>query len=363
MAVIDLEGGTGTFCRTLAGGLRNCGDEFEISLLLLRESGVRQIDREIFSGIHVIGTTVHGDWRRFLETPMHAWRLRRAIARIPSDVIFTVGTYANLLVPVVARRRNVILSVHTNMTRQLKGVRFAGVIGRLTRWGCRKRLVIVPAEGVAEDLRENFGARNVKTIWHGVDVGAIRSRAEENCAPLQVSGPYMVACGRLTAQKDYPTLLRAYAEARRRGIGEELVIIGNGPDREALQGLARELGIADVVHFVGHMENPFPVMKGARFFVLSSIWEGFGLVVLEAMALGLPCIATDCPSGPGEILEGGRWGMTIKVGDVQGMADAIARLSSAEDLRQSLAERSRQRAQELSVERMVREYRDVFVGA
>jgi len=184
--------------------------------------------------------------------------------------------------------------------------------------------------------------------------------AEEGVLDLPGGRPYVVACGRLTAQKDYPTLLRAYAKARAGGVGEDLVIVGEGEDRAELEKLAESLGVSEAVHFIGHRSNPFGYMKGASFFVLSSIWEGFGLVVLEAMALGLPCIATDCPSGPGEILDGGRCGVLVKVGDEAGLAEAIARLSTSANLRESLSQQSRQRAQELSLERMAGAYRDLF---
>ncbi len=363
VVVIDLAGGTGTFCRTLANGLKRFwGDEFEVSLLVLRERSLVREDCTLFSQIHVIKAEVHTNWRRWMETPIHAMRVKAAIARIPSDVILTVGTYANLLVPTVAPNRRVILSVHTNTTEQLKSGRFPRVIGQLMRLGYPRRPIVVPAQGVADDLKKSFGVRDVKVIPHGVDIARIQELAEERPEDLPTARPYMVACGRLTAQKDYPTLLKAYAKAKTHGITEDLVIVGDGEDRAELERLVDELGATNAVHFVGHQNNPFGFIKQARFFVLPSIWEGFGLVLLEAMALGLPVISTDCPSGPAEILDGGRFGVLVKVGDHAGLAAAITELSKSASTRESLSQLSRQRAQQLSLEQMAQAYRDLLVS-
>ena len=363
LVVIDLAGGTGTFCRALAGGLRRFyADEFDLTLLLLRARGVKPGDEQLFSRIHVIKTEVHTDWRRLFETPVHAWRLRRALKSIDSDLVLTVSTYANLLVPLVSPGRRVIQSVHTNTTEQLKGSRFAGLIGRLMRWRYPKRAIVVPTRGVAEDLQRNYGVAGAKVIPHGVDAEAIRAMAAEEVADVAPGRPYIVACGRLTAQKDYPTLLEAYAMARRRGVEEDLVIIGDGEEKERLERMAQRLSVGGAVHFLGHRDNVFPYMQRARFFVLSSIWEGFGLVLLEAMSLGLPVVATDCPSGPAEILDNGRYGLLSPVRDSAALSEAMVSLGASQELRESLSRQSRLRAQELSIERMAREYRELFIS-
>jgi glycosyltransferase involved in cell wall biosynthesis len=358
IAVIDLAGGTGTFCRTLAAGLkRYFASEFHLSLLLLRERGLIPEDQAAFDDIHVLGSEVHNDWRRVFETPLHLLKIRRAVKGIPSDVIFCVGTYANLLIPLVAPGRKVILSVHTDSTAQLRDARFGGLIGKLMKWRYPPHLLVAPAEGVAKDLKEHFAAQHTRTILHAVDGERIQRLAEQTVADLPAK-PYVVACGRLTAQKDYPTLLRAYAQA---DLAEDLLIVGEGEDRPILEALARELGIEHRVHLLGHRDNPFPYMKPASFFVLSSIWEGFGLVVLEAMTLGLACVATDCPSGPGEILGGGEYGLLIRPGDVEGLAEAMRKLSRNQALREDLGRRSLLRAEQLNLKRMASEYRELLL--
>jgi glycosyltransferase involved in cell wall biosynthesis len=134
--------------------------------------------------------------------------------------------------------------------------------------------------------------------------------------------PVIVAAGRLTAQKDFPTLLRAFAIVRARRPAR-LLVLGEGELREPLEQLVRELGIVDDVCMPGIMRNPFAYMSRATLFVLSSAWEGSPGVLIQAMASGAPVVATDCESGPREILRGGEYGPLVTVGDVGGLAAAI----------------------------------------
>ena len=136
-------------------------------------------------------------------------------------------------------------------------------------------------------------------------------------------GAVILAAGRLARQKDYPTLLRAFAQvARQRHV--RLMILGEGEEKRTLEKLASELAITNRVAMPGFVANPYPWMKQARVFVLSSRWEGFGNVIAEALACGTPVVSTDCPSGPREILRGGRLGALVPVGDAAALGDAIA---------------------------------------
>ncbi|MEJ8795766.1 glycosyltransferase [Trinickia caryophylli] len=169
-----------------------------------------------------------------------------------------------------------------------------------------------------------------------IEIDAIRRRAAESTPSAR--SPFIVSVARLDeGQKDHRTLLRAFAKARaqRPGIGD-LLLIGDGPDREPLAQLARELGIEPAVRFLGFCANPFPYMRAAEMLVLSSRYEGFGMVLGEAMALGTPVISADCPTGPRDLLDGGRAGLLVAPGDADAMADAMLRLATDEALRESL---------------------------
>ncbi|MEZ5628307.1 MAG: glycosyltransferase, partial [Rhodocyclaceae bacterium] len=159
------------------------------------------------------------------------------------------------------------------------------------------------------------------------------------------SVPLVLAAGRLTEQKDFPTLVRAFAVLRR-AQPARLVILGDGRQRKKLEALAAELGVADDIDLPGFTPNPYAWMAKANLFVLSSAWEGSPNVLTEALALGVPSVATDCPSGPREVLAGGRFGALVPVGDAAGlgqaMIDTLAAPLPAEVLKSAVAEYSRE---------------------
>ena len=364
LAIIDLNAGTATFCRTLASGLaRYCPGQFEVHLLLMRNRGIEPDDRELFHAFHITEAPVHNDWRRFYETIIDLFRLKRAIGRADADLILTVGTYASLLIPLVAGDRPVVASVHTPLGAHLREARFGRLIKWLLRWRCPRSRLVVPTDALAEELRRGFGARDVRVIPHGVDIERLAERAAETPVGLPVEGEFILACGRLTPAKDYPTLLRACAIARDKGLRIPLVILGDGELRDALHDQARQLDLDGAVHFLGHCDNPFAFMRRARFVVQASVWEGFGLVLLESMALGVPVISTDCPSGPAEVLGQGRYGLLVPTGDPTALANAMLQLANSPAVRDELAARARERAEQLSLNSMASQYTDLFQHA
>jgi glycosyltransferase involved in cell wall biosynthesis len=161
--------------------------------------------------------------------------------------------------------------------------------------------VIAVSQGVADDLRDNFGvsADKLVAIPNPVDVEAILGKADAAPA-IGVGAPYILAAGRLVKSKNFEMLIRAFAAAALEG--RKLVIIGEGPERDALARIAAEANVADRVVLPGFIANPYPLMRGAEVFVLSSNAEGFPNGLVEAMAVGTPVIATNCASGPSEIL-------------------------------------------------------------
>jgi len=134
--------------------------------------------------------------------------------------------------------------------------------------------------------------------------------------------PIVLGVGRLSRIKNFSLLVRAFARARD-AMPMRLVILGEGKQRAELERLAAKLGIADDVSLPGYVENPYPYMRQASLFVLSSLWEGFGNVLVEALFCGTPVVATDCPSGPAEILDNGRYGPLVPINDEVGLAEAM----------------------------------------
>ena len=216
---------------------------------------------------------------------------------------------------------------------------------------------VAVSRGVADDMaRASHIVRDrITVIYNPVVTDDFASRLEAEVAEpwLDEPGPpVFVNAARLVAQKDHATLLRAFALVVAR-MPARLLILGNGPLQPELEQLARDLGIADAVRFAGFVGNPLPYFRRAAAVVLSSRYEGFGNVLVEAMACGAPVITTDCPYGPGEIVDGGRYGRLAPPQDPQALADAfdadLRRIWSPETLRR--------RASEFTVRAAAGEYR------
>jgi glycosyltransferase involved in cell wall biosynthesis len=135
-------------------------------------------------------------------------------------------------------------------------------------------------------------------------------------------GPKLIAIGKFKEQKKFSLLLSAFAKVRSTARAR-LLILGEGPLRGELEALKSRLGLDGAVDMPGFVSDPHPYLAKADLFVLSSAWEGFSNVIVEALACGTPVVSTDCPSGPGEILEGGRYGKLVPVGDAEALAQAM----------------------------------------
>lgn len=164
-------------------------------------------------------------------------------------------------------------------------------------------LTIAPSHGVKDDFVRFYGtsARKIVVIPNPVDISRVESLASEN---ININHkPYILAVGRLTPAKGFKFLIQAFAIVVRKTPELNLVILGEGPDKELLERISSDLGIKDKVIFPGFVLNPYPYYKQAEVFVLSSLWEGSPNALIHALVLGVPVVSTDCPSGPRELIE------------------------------------------------------------
>lgn len=260
--------------------------------------------------------------------------LVRYLRRERPRVLVSSMSHANLIALWAARLAGgttpVVVTVHNTMSQSTPDE--GGLAGwvslqMLRRFYPRAAGIVAVSRGAADDLTRTTGLprERVEVIYNPVITPAVLAQAGRRpdhpwLAPGQP--PVILGVGRLTRQKDFATLLRAFAEVRRRRPAR-LIILGEGEDRPALESLARELGVEADVTLPGFHEHALGFMAASALFVLSSAWEGLPTVLIEALAAGTRVVSTDCPSGPREILQDGRLGGLVPVGDEKALAGAM----------------------------------------
>lgn len=261
------------------------------------------------------------------------WPLRRYLQREEPDVLLSGIARANIVALLAHRLAStdtrIVVSEHNTLSSWIadeKGLRMAAVpqLVRFTyRWADD---IIAVSDGVGDDLAATAGIprERIRTIYNPVVTDELYEDADEPPPHPWFEGdpPVVLGAGSLTSQKDFPTLIRAFEMVRDERYAK-LIITGKGPERDQLQSLIDELQLEEDAMLVGFVDNPYPYINHASVFVLSSKYEGLPTVLIEALACGTPIVATDCPSGPRDILQDGTYGPLVPVSDEQSLAEAI----------------------------------------
>lgn len=297
-------------------------------------------------------------------------KLRAAIRHHQPRVVFSLLDPSNIQCLIatrcLARRPKVIVGVQNTPSMAYRGP-----------WWSRRRIlmalmstlypaadcVVASSRAVRGDLRSlsPAAARRCQVIHNAGYDESVLEGATELAPEIRGDGPLLVGCGRLTKQKGFPQLLEALAMLRQ-SVPARLCLVGEGPDRCLLQEQVRSLRLRDSVDIVGFQSNPFRFMAAADVFVLSSLWEGFGNVIVESMACGTPVVATSCRSGPDEIIEDRVNGMLVPPDNPRALADALTHLLTDTGLYRRLRENGKRRARDFSVESITRRYEQLFVA-
>lgn len=266
------------------------------------------------------------------------FKLAAYLRRERPKVLLSAMTHVNLTA-IWARSiafvdTRLVISERSTFSQALKGLgtrRFsAWLMPKLVRLGYPwADAVVSVSRGVQEDLLRHVALPYELThvVYNPVVDDALSQRAAEPIAhPWFSPGapPVILAVGRLTEAKNFPLMIRTFARVRAERECR-LMILGEGSLRLPLESLVKDLGLEQCVALPGFVDNPLPFMRQAAVFVLSSSWEGLPAVLIQAMACGCRVVSTDCPSGPREILEDGRWGTLVPVGDEAALAEAIMR--------------------------------------
>jgi glycosyltransferase involved in cell wall biosynthesis len=226
----------------------------------------------------------------------------------------------------------------------------------------RSDLLIVSSIGIKNDLTDHFGAKDskVKVIPNGIDLEWV-CRLSRDEIDMKKDCPWIITSARLDpVQKDFLTLLKAFRIVRN-SQRAKLLIIGDGPQKDRILSWIDEMSLKKDVFLTGFQENPFRYISRADIFVLSSFFEGFGNVIVEAMALGIPVISADCPSGPGEIINHGINGLLVSVGDYERMAEYILNILKNSEIRKRISQAGLKSAEDFSALKMAQNYEKLFL--
>jgi glycosyltransferase involved in cell wall biosynthesis len=307
----------------LANGLQE--SNVEVDLVIGRAGG--DMGRHLQAGTRVFDLASD---RMLMSIPKLAKYLRK---RSPYALIaaMTHSGAAAVLARLAARSKvKIVATEHNTMSKIVANTR--GLKYRLmpfwSRWTFNSvDHIVAVSGGVADDLSVQTGIPRSKfqVIYNPVISDSLYEAAK---APVEHpwfqagKPPVVIAVGRLDAQKDFSMLIRAFRLVRDSRL-VRLVILGEGPDRSRIESVVREQRLAEDVALPGFEHNPYRFMNRSAVFALSSAWEGFGVVLVEALALGLPVVSTNCTYGPAEILCNGKYGTLVPVSDHQAMAKAL----------------------------------------
>jgi glycosyltransferase involved in cell wall biosynthesis len=297
-------------------------------------------------------------WRKVLALWQYLKRERPNTLISIYDTL-NLASLARVLAGVPTR---IVINVQVHLSKDLDSKGFKGKLEphilRLTyAWADQ---ITAASEGVAEDAAHLIGKglSGIQVIYNPVVTPELLVKAQEPVshpwfAPEAL--PVILGVGRLEEQKDFPLLIKAFALVRKLK-ESRLVIIGEGSQRSALESLIDELDLKEDVSLPGYTDNPYAYMSKAAIFVMSSAWEGCPLALIEAMAGGTPVVSTDCKSGPAEILQQGKYGKLVPVGNVEMLADAIP-TTLKEPVSSELLQK---RSQTFSVEGTAEQYLNLF---
>lgn len=313
---------------------------------------------------------------KMLNALKRIFGIRKIIKGENPDVVFSFISTVNILVVLawllagkeIRDSKKLYISVRTYPSLTLKGRLFW-----ITRMLIRMLYpmahgIIANAEAMKNDLIDNFGLpeEKIKVVYNPLDIDRIRHFAGEKGVGLKWFSddiPIVINVGSVDKyyQKGHDFLLRSFRRVQEK-MNCRLVIVGSGSEEKMLKlvKIAKGLGIAESVGFLGYQSNPFKFISKSSVFVLSSRWEGFPNALLEAMACGVPVISTRCPSGPEEIIEDRVNGLLVAVDDEKQLAEAIMHVISDSRLSASLAVESEKTAAKFDVATSIENYEKLF---
>lgn len=297
------------------------------------------------------------------------WRLRNSLIRYQPDIVVTSLIESGSAVAYLAKKsihqscRNFIwVGVEHNNTYD-RFFQYYPQANKFKFWNdFTKKIynetdqIVAVSQGIKQGLIENYNmeSHKINVIYNPVDVSSINS-----VVPLDCERPFILAAGRLHPQKGYDYLLRAYASIAS-SVNSDLIILGDGDEKNSLKSLAKELEIEESVYFLGFKNNFWSYLKSAECFVLSSRYEGFPLVLIEAMAAKCPVVAFDCKYGPSELIDNMDNGILVPFENIPELAKGIKMILNDQQLSSRLTENAFKKINKYNSKQTSEKYEKLF---
>lgn len=359
---LSMEGGGAE--KIMASLLRNLKSEMEICLVTLYAGG-RFLDEAGF----LQGMTYHTLRAERGNTITFTWRLRKILLKEKPDKIISFLYYPNIITYLAVNGLDIpiILSERSNhrfyLTRSFKHRVWRFLLGQAYR---KAEKVVTVSDASAKFIMNDFGiaAGKIRTIYNGISFKRLDELKDEPVTEIDLpSGTrYILTAGSLSRSKNHALLIDAFRLVKSRHEKISLVILGKGEMEEVLKKQIGDSGLNGSVFMPGYALNPYKFMAGALCFVLSSKWEGFPNVLLEAMYVNGHVVSTDCPTGPSEIITNGVDGILCRSNDAEDLAAGLEKICFDEDLREKVYLKSRGKIINFGEERMVEEYRELLMN-
>nr|WP_051508361.1 glycosyltransferase [Roseibacterium elongatum] len=358
-------GGAERAMANLLGHLQPHLDGCDVDLILLDDLPRKQALPE---GLRIVTLDGRQKMARSLVQLFRHWS---GADRRP-DVCISFLARANVINVLLAYRfgHHAIISERVNTSSHIAGSRAEPLLAWITTRTYPKAARVIPvSSGVADDLAGRFGVPRSRMSVIGNPIDASKLNAMAKAPPtIPLPADFFLGVGRLVPNKNFSLLIEAFAQSE---TSSSLVLLGQGPELEALNEKAEQLGVSDRVHFAGFVENPYPIMARARALVSASRAEGFPNTLIEAMSVGCPVIATDCPSGPADVLASvsarhAPWpdeahGLLVPMEDRAAMAEAIAVMGD-DATRKRYASKASSRAMDFGHDAVTKAYLDLIAS-
>jgi len=344
---------------------------FKIVVIVLDDVG--PLKKELANDIKVISlNSLQGNALEFLPKLTYiSTKLKNLIEVYKPDVVISTNWFLNLVSSLITNcihksNARLLLINHTPVRDLLFRSTFYNMLVPvkviITRiLFNRADKIVAITDSMSYDLKQflKLPSDNIATIYNGISVESITSLAKQHCYFSHDNKPYIVSVGRLEYVKGFDLLIQAFASIASK-LPHYLFIIGAGSQRSNLEKMVEGFKLKKRIIFLGELVNPCPVMKQADFIVQSSRWEAFPYVILEALTLEVPIIATDC-DGPKKILRNGDYGVLVPQNDISQLSKAMLHFAEEPVLRDSYRAKSLSRALDFSFDTMIHKYEKLLL--